>query len=190
MGNEVYSAAIAIGRGVLVGTALFVPFVAVSYRRRGRLTLGRSALWAAALVYFLSIWTYTLLPLPDAAFYACAGVNLDVFAFVDDLRAARSVTDFAVLQLALNVLLFLPLGFFLRVLGGRGILTALLVGFGVSLVIETTQLTGVWGIYPCAYRVFDVDDLLMNTLGAATSARSGSSSTSRARRPARPCSTA
>ena len=23
-----------------------------------------------------------------------------------------------------------------------------------------------WGIYPCAYRVFDVDDLLMNTLGA------------------------
>ncbi|WP_454130851.1 VanZ family protein [Microbacterium lacticum] len=166
MGNEVYSAAIAIGLGVLVGTALFVPFVAVSYRRRGRLTLGRSALWAAALVYFLAIWTYTLLPLPDAAFYACAGVNLDVFAFVDDLRAARSVTDFAVLQLALNVLLFLPLGFFLRVLGGRGILTALLVGFGVSLVIETTQLTGVWGIYPCAYRVFDVDDLLMNTLGA------------------------
>lgn len=33
-------------------------------------------------------------------------------------------------------------------------------------MIETTQLTGVWGIYPCAYRVFDVDDLLMNTLGA------------------------
>ena len=122
MGNEVYSAAVAIGLGVLVGTALFVPFVAVSYRRRGRLTLGRSLLWAAALVSFLAIWTYTLLPLPDAGTYACAGVNLDVTGFIGDLRSARSVTDFAVLQLALNVLLFLPLGFFLRALGGRGIL--------------------------------------------------------------------
>ena len=166
MGNEVYSAGVAIGLGVLVGTALFVPFVAVSYRRRGRVTLGRAALWAAALVYFLAIWTYTLLPLPDAKTYRCAGVNLDVLAFVDDLRSAHSLTDFAVLQLALNVLLFLPLGFFLRVLAGRGILTALLVGFGVSLVIETTQLTGVWGVFPCAYRVFDVDDLLTNTAGA------------------------
>ena len=166
MGNEVYSAAVAIGLGVLVGTALFVPFVAISYRRRGRLTLGRSVLWAAALVYFLAIWTYTLLPLPDGADYRCAGVNLDVFAFIDDLRSAHSLTDFAVLQLALNVLLFLPLGFFLRVLGGRGILVAFVTGLGVSLVIETTQLTGVWGLYPCAYRVFDVDDLLTNTTGA------------------------
>ncbi len=69
------------------------------------------------------------------------------------------------LQVALNVLLFLPLGFFLRVLGGRGILIAGLAGLVVSGIIETTQLTGVWGIFPCAYRVFDVDDLIANTSG-------------------------
>lgn len=166
MGNEVYSAVVAIGLGGVVGLALFVPFVALSYRRRGRLTLGRFLLWAAALVYFWAIWTYTLLPVPTIGEYTCAGVNLNPWAFVDDLRGARSVTDFAVLQLALNVLLFAPLGFFLRVLGGRGVVVALLVGFGTSLFIETTQLTGVWGIYPCAYRVFDVDDMLTNTTGA------------------------
>jgi len=166
MGNEFYSGAVAIGIGFAVGIVLFVPFVALSYRRRGRLTLGRFLVWAAALVYFWAIWTYTLLPLPDAENYACAGVNLDVWAFVEDLRRARSLTDFAVLQLALNVLLFLPLGFFLRVLGGRGILVAFVTGLLVSLTIETTQLTGVWGLYPCAYRVFDVDDMLTNTSGA------------------------
>ncbi len=166
MGNEVYSAVIAIGLGAVVGLALFVPFVAVSYRRRGGLTLARVALWVSALVYFMAIWTYTLLPLPTSADFACAGVNLDLAAFIDDLRGARRLSDPAVLQLALNVLLFVPLGFFLRVLGGRGIVVALLAGVGTSLVIETTQLTGVWGIYPCAYRVFDVDDLLMNTAGA------------------------
>lgn len=166
MRDEVFSGAVAIGLGFGVGVALFVPFVAISYRRRGSLTVGRFALWAAALVYFWAIWTYTLLPLPTAGDYTCAGTNLSLGQFVDDLRGARSLTDFAVLQLALNVLLFAPLGFFLRLLGGRGVLTALAVGFGQSLLIETTQLTGVWGIYPCAYRVFDVDDLLTNTTGA------------------------
>src|SRR5699024_7095328 len=30
---------------------------------------------------------------------------------------------------------------------------------------EITQLTGIYGIYNCAYRLFDVDDLLFNTIG-------------------------
>lgn len=166
MGNEVYSAVVAIALGIVIGIAVFVPFVAISYRRRGGLSFGRFVLWSAALVYFFAIWTYTLLPLPAAVDYACAGVNLNIGEFIDDLRGARSFTDFAVLQLALNVLLFVPLGFFLRVLGGRGIVVAFLVGFGISLIIETTQLTGAWGVFPCAYRVFDVDDLLTNTTGA------------------------
>lgn len=171
MDEPVRSGILAIFAGGIVGVLLFVPFVAVSYRRRGRLTAGRAVLWAAALVYFWAIWTYTLLPLPDPQTMHCAGVNLDVWAFVGELREAargpgRFVTDPAVLQLVLNVALFLPLGFFLRVLGGRGILVALAVGLGVSAFVETTQLTGVWGIYPCAYRVFDVDDMLTNTLGA------------------------
>lgn len=174
-GDHVRLGVIAIGAGALVGLVLFVPFVAIQYRRSGSLTAGRFMLWAAALVYFFAIWTYTLLPLPDPAGIRCAGVNVDPLQLVDDLRGAASradgsarafVADAAVLQLALNVLLFLPLGFFLRVLGRRGILTALVAGFGVSLVVELTQLTGVWGLYPCAYRVFDVDDLITNTAGA------------------------
>lgn len=43
---------------------------------------------------------------------------------------------------------------------------ALLIGFGTSLAIELTQVTAVWGLFPCNYRLFDVDDLLANTLGA------------------------
>ncbi len=161
---------LAIGAGLVVGVALFVPFVAIAYRRRGRLSPGRILLWVAAVIYFWAIWAYTLLPLPETADISCVSPSLNVFAFVDDLSGALSrghlLTDPAFLQLALNVVLFVPLGFFLRVLGGRGILVALAVGLAVSALIETTQVTGVWGIYPCAYRMFDVDDLLTNTLGA------------------------
>ena len=170
VGNEVLAGGLAIGAGVVLGLILFVPFVAVSYRRRGRLTLGRSLLWAAALVYFFAIWTYTLIPLPDPDTIVCAGYNTDPLQAIDDLRGARdrghALTDPATLQLALNVLLFIPFGAFVRILGGRGLPTALVAGAAVSVFIETTQLTGIWGIYECAYRVFDVDDMITNTTGA------------------------
>jgi hypothetical protein len=162
---------LAITLGVVVGVLLFVPFVALSYRRRGGFGVGRFVLWGAALVAAMAIWTYTLLPLPDPDTMTCAGVNLDVTALADELRGAiarrggTAVADPAALQLLLNVLLFVPVGFFIRVLGGRGVVTALVGGVALSGFVELTQLTGVWGLYPCAYRVFDVDDVLTNTLG-------------------------
>ena len=70
----------------------------------------------------------------------------------------------------LTVLLFVPLGVLVRVITHRGAVVATALGFAVSLLIEVTQLTGVWGVYPCAYRLFDVDDLVTNTLGAALGA--------------------
>ncbi|WP_285136807.1 VanZ family protein [Microbacterium sp. lyk4-40-TSB-66] len=171
MTNFVASGLLAVFAGALVAVLAFVPFVAISYRRRGGLTVWRTLLWVGAAVYFWAIWTYTLIPLPDSQVYTCAGVNLQPLAFVDDIRSAvavsgRYLTDPVVLQVALNVVLFAPLGFFLRVLGGRGIVVAGLAGLLASGLIETTQLTGVWGLFPCAYRVFDVDDLIANTSGA------------------------
>lgn len=165
------SGVLAVVAGAVVAVLAFIPFVAISYRRRGGLTLWRTALWAGAAVYFWAIWTYTLIPMPESDDYRCRGLNLRPFEFVDEIRSAvavsgRYLTDPVVLQVALNVLLFLPLGFFLRVLGGRGILIAGLSGLAISGIIETTQLTGVWGLFPCAYRVFDVDDLIANTSGA------------------------
>lgn len=42
---------------------------------------------------------------------------------------------------------------------------ALCFGVGLTLAVELTQLTGLWGLYPCAYRQFNVDDLILNVLG-------------------------
>jgi len=171
VGDQVVLGFIAVAIGVAFGVVLFVPFVAISYRRRGYLSFGRTVLWLGALVYFWAIWTYTLLPLPDPDGIRCVGVILDPMELVHDLQKAfaepgNPLRHPALLQIAFNILLFVPLGAFLRVLGARGILTALLVGLGLSLLVETTQLTGVWGLYPCAYRFFDVGDLVTNTTGA------------------------
>ena len=55
-------------------------------------------------------------------------------------------------------------------LRGGGVATAALFGLGLSLACELSQLTGVWGLFPCAYRSFNVDDLMLNTLGVCAGA--------------------
>src|SRR5699024_4822160 len=40
------------------------------------------------------------------------------------------------------------------------------LGLLLSFFYEITQLTGVYGIYNCPYRIFDVDDLFLNSTGA------------------------
>lgn len=161
---------------ILFGTALLivvlVPIIAANYRRYGKLSGIRIATLAAFAIYAASLVTYTMLPLPEPGSYDCAAPRFtpgasvrDIFDYdVSSLRALA--TNPGVLQIALNVLLFLPLGFFTRRLWGRGIVSTTLIGAAISLAIETSQLTGLWGIYPCAYRLFDVDDLIVNTLGA------------------------
>lgn len=37
----------------------------------------------------------------------------------------------------------------------------------LTMAVELTQLTGLRGLYACAYRQFNVDDLILNALGAA-----------------------
>ncbi len=114
---------IAVVAGVVAGLLVFVPVVAIAYRRRGGLSFGEVVLWSAALLYGIAIWVYTLLPLPEPDAIVCTTPQLDPLAFVGDLRSALAsgspLTDIGFLQLALNVLLFVPLGFFLRVIWRR-----------------------------------------------------------------------
>lgn len=61
-----------------------------------------------------------------------------------------------------NVLAFMPLGFFLPVIRGtrRGFFLVLLAGFMFSVCVECCQLLFAVGS-------FDVDDMLLNTIGTA-----------------------
>jgi glycopeptide antibiotics resistance protein len=179
VGDQGTNAILALILGSLVAVLLFIPVAAVQYRRDGRLGPADLTVLIVAAVYGVALWTYTLLPLPDTGDYTCQHAQTQLMAFAGDIRraAARSgyaglgtpgelLRNQAFLQVVLNVLLFVPLGVLVRVITHRGAVVATALGFAVSLLIEVTQLTGVWGVYPCAYRLFDVDDLLTNTLGA------------------------
>ena len=66
----------------------------------------------------------------------------------------------------MNVALFVPWGAFARRLFDRSWKVAALSGVAMSVVLEATQATGIWGAYECAYRYGTVDDVITNGLGA------------------------
>ncbi len=156
---------------------LFVPYIAVRYRRRGELGLGNLALAFAGPLYGLALFFYVFAPFPPVRSDFCAVIGvrrpqLIPFHFLHDMGKSATGSGLmamlhnpALTQVLLNVALFIPLGMFVRYMFGRSVPVTAVIGLGVSLLIETTQLTGDWFIYPCAYRLFDVDDLIANGLG-------------------------
>jgi len=69
-------------------------------------------------------------------------------------------------QIGGNIILLLPLGFFLPLFWKEKLTfaKAISLGFLSSLAIETTQLL-ISTIIGYTYKIFDVDDLILNTIG-------------------------
>ncbi len=180
MGSATTNALVAVLGGTGLALLLFVPWAARRFRRHGSLGLGDVLIGLAVAVYLVAVVAYTLLPLPASDALACRGAAGTQLSPLGTLAAIDRVGGFdspaAVLantratELLLNIVLFVPLGLLVGHLARRGmvrgVLRALLAGMALSLLVELTQLTGVWGLYSCAFRVFDVDDLLANSLGA------------------------
>lgn len=89
--------------------------------------------------------------------------NLELFKEIKRFYQYREVLGIQVFLLNIvgNVIGFMPFGFFLPIVSRRGRrhwYNTVLLGFTLSLCIEVTQLV---------YKVgsFDVDDLLLNTIG-------------------------
>lgn len=150
----------------LFAVVLTLPILAYLYHRDGRLKATGVAATYLAVLYALGIVCFTLYPLPggDAGPGITYGVppQWNPFGFAGDI--AKDGLR-AVFQLAFNVVFFLPLGFICGRLLRMRFVTAVVFAFVVSLLIETAQLTGLFGVYPHAYRCCDVDDLICNTLG-------------------------
>ena len=118
------------------------------------------------LLYLICLIEVVLFPLPDiediAYMHGYKGQFIP-FNFLSDIANDRSLTS--VLQVLLNILMTIPFGFFFKFFQNMKIRNIILLTFLLSLTIELAQLTGLFFTYPGSYRLFDVDDLIANTLG-------------------------
>ncbi|WP_285035430.1 VanZ family protein [Plantibacter sp. ME-Dv--P-095] len=170
--------------GLVGGTAIFFavlgPILLVQVRRYGQMSLPRVLGAAGVSIYAVALVAYTLLPLPDerancatahGALELVPGHSIgDIARETAGFSVLSTLTSHAFLQVVLNVVLFIPFGAIARRYWNRGLGVSILLGALASLLIESTQYSGIWGLYECAYRVADVDDVITNTMGAAIGA--------------------
>jgi glycopeptide antibiotics resistance protein/uncharacterized RDD family membrane protein YckC len=164
----------------LIALVLTLPYIVYSYRKFGSVSIWRTVVLFSFLFYLECACFLTVLPLPDpreAAQQAGPAHQLIPLYFVFDF-IMRSPFDLAqtgtwlpalrspyVLQSLFNFCLFLPFGIYMAYYFRQNLKKVLLFSFLLSLFFEITQLTSLFGLYPYPYRVFDADDLLLNTLG-------------------------
>jgi len=136
-------------------------------KRKARKFVWRHELPLALFILFCAaLATQTVLPqrLPiwRTPAQALQQANLIPFRTVlEYLRHEHVSASVAMLNLAGNVLIFCPFGFLPPLIWKKmnSALRCTLLGFGTSLLIETMQIF--------VGRSVDVDDLILNTLGAA-----------------------
>ncbi|MFE5121752.1 VanZ family protein [Streptomyces sp. NPDC056669] len=165
----------------LLALLLLLPTAVVLYRRHGVMSPGRTLSLYGFLYYLLTAYCMTIVPLPKQTGDMCERFApvahpqwMPGNTFSDIWKEAHHKVGLnslilqnpAVAGTVFNLLLLLPLGVFLRYHFGRSLRATAVIGFVVAMSFELTQWTGVWGLYSCPYRLFDVDDLIVNTSGA------------------------
>lgn len=176
---------VAIAICFLLAFILTLPWAVYQYRKHGYFSFWRTLLILSFIFYGLSAFFLVIFPIPSAR-NNCASIDPGAifiqnrpFQFIRDIQRESGfhwavpssyidlITTRAFYQMFFNVLLLFPLGVFLRYFfkGKAKWFHAALIGFSVSLFFEITQRTALFGFFECPYRIFDVDDLMTNTVG-------------------------
>ena len=153
----------------ILALLLILPHTIISYTRQKKINVRWETYIYGFVLYLICAYFMTMLPLPSEGYFdvippLIEQVQLVPFNCFFETNLLRSPVASAVI--IFNLFLTVPLGVFLRFLFGFKFGKTVLSGFAFSLLCEITQITGLFFIYPAPYRVFDVDDLIINTLGA------------------------
>ena len=156
-----------------------LPYIVYNYNKFGSILFIRTLLIYLFILYLLSAYFLIIMPLPSISYVArlTTKVQLVPFDLLSNIIRTvhfnyKDISTYVnifknpfVYQTIYNFLLTVPFGIFLRYYFKYSFIKTLLLTFLLSLFFEITQLTGLYFIYPNAYRLFDVDDLIVNTLG-------------------------
>lgn len=157
-----------------------IPYLIYNYKKYGSIMSLRLWIIYSFILYMLITYCLIILPLPSAEkAQALRGHHLQlnplnfIFDIIKntkiDLNHPKSFltifNNWGFLTTIFNIFMTLPFGFYLRYYFQNNLKQVLIKTFLLSLFFELTQLSGLYFIYQGNYRLFDVDDLITNTLG-------------------------
>lgn len=157
-----------------------IPYILIQYHKYGSIYYLRVIIVYSFILYLLTAYFLVVLPLPSIETVSKLTIpttQLIPFKFAQDFinETSLSITNIHTYIKALlepcfyvviyNILLCLPFGIYMHYYFKKSLKKTVLCTFLLSLFFELTQLTGLYFIYPRGYRLFDVDDLILNTFG-------------------------
>ncbi|MDR0921580.1 MAG: VanZ family protein [Lactobacillales bacterium] len=157
-----------------------LPLFIRHYSKYGSVSKWTMFLDYSFIFYLICAYFLTILPLPsiaEVAKFQGPKQQLVPFTFVREFLLhtpfrfnqpttwLQTLKSPSFLQPAFNFLLTVPFGCFLRYHFKKSWKQALVYTFLLTLSFECIQRSALFGIYPRPYRLFDVDDLMLNTLG-------------------------
>lgn len=169
-----------------VAAMLTLPFTVRNYRRFGGISILRTVIFYSFVLYMMCAFLLTVLPLParhDVAareavkvcFIPCRNLYEGLCDFGFDPQHIVTLLSLSLwrrylvsnqfFQIFANCIMLLPLGVYLRYFFRCDLKKTVLISFLVSFFYEFTQFTGLFFIYPHAYRCPDINDLITNTFG-------------------------
>ncbi|WP_054750407.1 VanZ family protein [Ruminiclostridium josui] len=180
---RVYINPIALGIlvSLLIIYLLFIPLFVHQFRRHGTLKIRRNIVIASFIIYMITAWFLTILPLPSMQavremkqiipnyrpfLFITTFLNESGFILTKPKTWYSAILSPSCFTVVFNVFLTIPFGVYLKKYFKLPLAAVAILGFLLSLFYEVTQYTGLYGIYPKAYRLADVDDLIVNTFGA------------------------
>ncbi|MDO5291479.1 MAG: VanZ family protein [bacterium] len=170
MTNHLNAIILGIGNFPFFAVIYTLPILAITLIKYRRLNLVRIGMNYAMVLYMCCLISVVLFPLPTAEQAAALNshdIQIIPFHFIADfIREPHfAMKKQVILQVLCNVIMTMPIGMFLRYYYGTSKRKIIVITFGISFLIELTQLTGIYGIYKGSYRLCDMDDLIANTFG-------------------------
>lgn len=179
---NVYMVPIKVGIIIFPIIALLItlPYMIKQYHKYGSIPFLRTFIVYSFILYLLIAWFMVILPLPKIEEVAKMTRPWAQLIPFDALRVIIESSNFNILdfstyidtlknppvyQMLFNFVLTIPFGVYLRYYFNRKWWEVLTCSFMLSFFFEVTQFSCLFGIYPRPYRMFDVDDLIVNTLG-------------------------
>lgn len=157
-----------------------IPFILYNYHKYGSIHWFKTLIIYTFILYLITIFFLVILPLPkveEVLKNTGPYINLKPFKFVSDFLKETSfvLTDSKTYLNAIkepcfyvvifNIFMTIPFGMYLHYYFQCNFKKITIYTFLLSLFFELTQVTGLYFIYPNPYRLCDIDDLILNTLG-------------------------
>ena len=145
---------------------VFVPVTVIPMILSKKYNLLEVLLKEAFILYMCCVVALVFLPLPSMEKAANLSYQYQLIPLYSIISIKNHFCAQEILQVVFNVIMTIPFGMYLKYYYGMNAKKVLLYGIGLTVLIEVGQLTGLFFIFKGSYRLFDVDDLICNTMGA------------------------